>query len=91
MEENAIQINDEITVNVDVSVKNAMYVKQIIFGILLHVVVKMENISQVLWIIQQLCAMNSSNKEKNKLFQQILRKRTQSVKRKISIFYLHFC
>ena len=37
-------INDEITVNVDASVKNAMYVKQIIFGILLHVVVKMENI-----------------------------------------------
>ena len=64
MEENAIQINDEITVNIDVSVKNAMYVKQIIFGILLHVVVKMENISQVLWLIQQLCAMNSSNKEK---------------------------
>ena len=28
---------------------------------------------------------------KKRLFQQILRKRTQSVKRKISIFYLHFC
>ena len=30
--------------NVNVSVKNVMYVKKITFGILLHVVVKMENI-----------------------------------------------
>ena len=30
--------------NVDVIVKNAMYVKKIMFRILLHVVVKMENI-----------------------------------------------
>ena len=35
----------------DVSVKNVMYVKKIMIGILLHVVVKMENIEQVLWII----------------------------------------
>ena len=44
MKENAIQINGGITINVDWSVKNIMYVKKIIFGILLHVVVKMENI-----------------------------------------------
>ena len=44
MEENIIQINVGITINVDVSVKNVMHVKRIIFGILLHVVVKMENI-----------------------------------------------
>ena len=44
MEENVIQINGEITLNLDVSVKNVMYVKNIMFGILLHVVVKMENI-----------------------------------------------
>ena len=44
MEENVIQINGGTTINVDVSVKNTMYVKKIIFGILLHVVVKMENI-----------------------------------------------
>ena len=36
---------------------DVMYVKKVIFGILLHVVVKMENICQVLWIIQQLCVM----------------------------------
>ena len=44
MEENVIQINGEITINVDVREKNVMDVKKIIFGILLHVVVKMENI-----------------------------------------------
>ena len=41
---NVIQINGGIMINVDVSVKNVTYVKKIIFGILLHVVVKMENI-----------------------------------------------
>ena len=44
MEENIIQINGGITINVDVKVKIVMYVKKIIFGILLHVIVKMENI-----------------------------------------------
>ena len=44
MEKNVIQINGGITANVDVSVKNIIYVKKIIFGILLHVGVKMENI-----------------------------------------------
>ena len=40
MEKNVIGINDGITINVDVSVENIMYVKKIMFGILLHVVVK---------------------------------------------------
>ena len=44
MEENVIQINGGIMINVDVSVKNIMYVKKIMFGILLHVIVKMETI-----------------------------------------------
>ena len=44
MEENIIPINSGITVNVNMSVNNVMYVKKIIFGILLHVVVNMENI-----------------------------------------------
>ena len=44
MDENVIQINNGITINVDVSVKNVMYVKKIMLGILLHVVVKMGNI-----------------------------------------------
>ena len=44
MEEYVIQINGGIMTNVDVSVKNVMYVKNIIFGILLHVVVKIKKI-----------------------------------------------
>ena len=44
MEENVLQINGGITINVDVNVKNVMYVKKIIFGILLHVFVKTEEI-----------------------------------------------
>ena len=39
-----IQINGGITTNVDVSVKNVMYIKKIIFAILVHVFVKMEKI-----------------------------------------------
>ena len=42
MKENVIQINGGITIDVDVSVKNVMFVKKTIFGILLQVVVKME-------------------------------------------------
>ena len=44
MEKNVIQINGGITINVDVSVKNIIYVKKIIFGLLLRVVAKMKNI-----------------------------------------------
>ena len=44
MEENVIQINGGITINVDVSANNVIYVKKIIFGILLLVVAKMVNI-----------------------------------------------
>ena len=37
-------VNGGITINVNVSLKNRMYVNKIIFGIMLDVVVKMENI-----------------------------------------------
>ena len=56
MGKNVTQINGGIKINVDVSVRN-MYVKMIMFKILLHSVVKTENIEQVVWIIQQLCVM----------------------------------
>ena len=46
MEENAIQVNGGITMNVDVSVKKIIYVKKTMFEILLHVIVKMGNISK---------------------------------------------
>ena len=52
MEEDVIQNNCGITINVDLSVKNVMYVKKIIFGILLHVFARIENMYQVLWMIQ---------------------------------------
>ena len=44
MLENVIQIKIEIMINVDGSAKNIIYVKKIIFGILLHVVGKMVKI-----------------------------------------------
>ena len=44
MEDIVIQINGGLTINVDVSVKNILYVKKIILGIVLHVVAKMVNI-----------------------------------------------
>ena len=43
-EENVIQIKIGIMINADVSVKNIIYVKKIIFGILPHVVAKIVNI-----------------------------------------------
>ena len=50
MEEIVTQINGGIIINIDVNAKNIMYVKKIMFGILLHVIVKTANIQQVLWI-----------------------------------------
>ena len=57
MEKSVIQIIGGITINVDVNVKKLMYVKKIKFGILLHVIVKIENIWQVLWMLQRLSVM----------------------------------
>ena len=48
MKGDVVQINGGIMINVDVSVKKLMYVKKIMFVILLHVIAKMENIYQVL-------------------------------------------
>ena len=44
METNVIQINDIITIYIDQSVKKIVYVKKIIFGIMLYVVAKMVKI-----------------------------------------------
>ena len=57
MEQNVIQINGGIKRNVNVSVKEFMYVKKIMLGILVNVFVKMENNWQVLWMIQRLPVM----------------------------------
>ena len=57
VEGNVIQINFGIMINADVNAKNLMYVKKIKFGILLHVILKMESISKVIWMIQRLQLM----------------------------------
>ena len=44
MKKNVIQINGGIMINVDMSVKNIIYVEKIMFRILLLVIVKMESI-----------------------------------------------
>ena len=52
MEKNGIQITRGIMMLIEVSsIKNVMYLRKIIFGILFHVVLKMENIYQVLRLI----------------------------------------
>ena len=48
MEENVIHINGGIILNSDVNDKSVVYVKKIVFGILLHVIEKMKNLYQVL-------------------------------------------
>ena len=44
MEENVIQIKSGITINVELSAKSHIYEKKTMFGIVLHIVVKMDNI-----------------------------------------------
>ena len=54
-------------INADVSVKNNIYVKENMLGILPHATVKMENTQQVLWIIEPLSVMKlQSHMSKNK-------------------------
>ena len=83
MEKNVIQTNDGIIINAPVSVKNVMVVKKIMFGIQLHVIKEIENIQQLLCMIQQLTVMKLWDDTMKK---QILRKREEPVKFKISIF-----
>ena len=44
MEQNLSQIYGAITINVNVSVKNIIYVKKMMFEIFLHAIAKMGNI-----------------------------------------------
>ena len=48
MEENLYEINDGIMINVDVNVKNLIYLKKIMFGILPHVIVKMKKMASIM-------------------------------------------
>ena len=44
MEQNVIKINVGLTINIELSLKSSIYVKKNVFGILVHVFVKMGNI-----------------------------------------------
>ena len=48
MQENVTQINGGIMINVNKNVKNVMYVKKILFGILLHVVVNGKSLASIM-------------------------------------------
>ena len=77
-----VKINDGILINVYVSVKTFMYLKKIVFGILLYVFVKIKNIQQVLWMIQQLSEMKLQS---HTIKKKILMKRKQYVKQRIAV------
>ena len=73
IEQNAVQINGGITINVDASVKIIIHVKKDMLGILVHVIVNMENIQQVLWMTQ--LEVQRKTMIKQKPFKEILMKR----------------
>ena len=52
MVEGVIQIKNLIRINVDANSKSIKYVKNVIFGILLNLVVTIVNIQEILVIIQ---------------------------------------
>ena len=100
MEENVIQVNGEIMINVNVNVKNAMYVKKIMFAILLHVIVKTEKkLASITDDSAITCdeikesndedAAIQSHDETNTIPTNFNEKK-QPVKRKIFIFYFSF-
>ena len=61
---NVIQIKSRITITVDADIKNIIYVRKIIFRVLLHVVAKMVSIWQLLLMIQWLRVMILLKKQK---------------------------
>ena len=92
-QENVTQINGGITIIVNMSVRNVMNVKKIMFETLLHVVVKMENIQQVLWMIQGSFVMKLQSHTMK--MQKLSVMAAQEVFRQILMiflfFYLYFC
>ena len=74
-----IQINSGKMTNVNMRVKNIIYVKEIMFEILLHLIVKLENIYHILWMIQRLFVMK---------LQMRMKRRTQKLSQSRSCLYL---
>ena len=76
-------------INIDVSVQNVMYVEKIVFRVLLHVIVKMENIQQVFFEDSAImCDEIIESYEEETDFNE--KKKKQLVTRKFYIFCLHF-
>ena len=94
-EQNVIQINGGITINVDVSVKNVMYVKKKIY-IQNPSTCSCENKKYLASIMDDsaiTCDELKNHRRRNKHYSkhhQILMKRKQYVKWKMSIFYFYF-
>ena len=74
-----------IEIPVVVSINANTLVSLVVSGI--PMIVKMENIQQVLWMILQLCVMKLQSDRKTK---QILMKKKQDVKRKIPCIFINF-
>ena len=99
MDEDVIEINGRTMIILHVTETNITYVKNIMFGTLVHVFVKIENIQQVLWVIQRLRVMKLQNHmmktwirkldqtmKLSRTMKQILMGIEQPAKRKILIF-----
>ena len=79
--ENEVQIKSGIMIYVDVSVKIKLYVKEIIFGLLL-------NIQQILWIMCD--EIIDADDEETKSIPKNFAKKKQPSEHKMSIFYMYF-
>ena len=90
MKRNVVHINGGIKINVYVSVENVIYIKKIIFRILIQVVVKMENIYQVVWMIQQLHVIELLKKKQKQLEQILMKKKNAIFKTKSFCILLAF-
>ena len=86
IKENEIEMNGGITINVDVSVKNIIYVKKnYIWNPSTCICENRKYLARIVDDSVTMC-----DEVKKKQFQQILIKRKQPVKRKVFIFHLNF-
>ena len=90
MGRNVNQINGGIMINVNVSVKIIINIKEIIFGILLHVVAKIVNKHLASIIDNSVITCNEIIDAETKTIPTNFNKKMQSVKQKVSMFYLSF-
>ena len=85
MKENVIQITGWITIHVDVRAKNIIFLKKVIFGMLLDVVAKSKYSASVMEDSMTTCG--EVTEEKTKTVTANFNEKMQSVKQKMSIIY----